>query len=348
MEMLNYITIDENSRIPKYKQIVDSIVLNISLSKLQIDQQMPSINRFSEEFCLSRDTVEKAYNILKKRKIISSTPGKGYYITRTELVSKTNVLFMINKLSTYKMRIYNSFINSLGTNAHVDLHIYHCDTSLFLNLIKKNLGAYDYYLIMTHFKTESLKHVSSSSEVLAMLEQVPRDKLILLDNNNINLDGEVTEIYQDFKEDIYNALKDGLIKIKKYKKLFLVYPQHAVYPYPKRILQGFQKFCQEYSLDYEIIDVIFEDIILKNGDLFITIEESDLVSLVHQIREQGMVLGNDIGVISYNDTPLKELLGITVISTDFVKMGEKAASMILNHEKGKIKNPFNFIDRNSI
>jgi DNA-binding LacI/PurR family transcriptional regulator len=59
-------------------------------------------------------------------------------------------------------------------------------------------------------------------------------------------------------------------------------------------------------------------------------------------------LGKDIGIISYNDTPLKELLGITVISTDFNIMGETAASMILNNEKGEIKVPFNFIDRNSI
>lgn len=38
---------------------------------------------FSEEFYLSRDTVEKAYNILKERNVISSIRGKGYYITRT-------------------------------------------------------------------------------------------------------------------------------------------------------------------------------------------------------------------------------------------------------------------------
>jgi DNA-binding LacI/PurR family transcriptional regulator len=72
------------------------------------------------------------------------------------------------------------------------------------------------------------------------------------------------------------------------------------------------------------------------------------VNLVKQIRDEEFVLGKDIGIISYNDTPLKELLGITVISTDFKVMGESASRMILNKEKGKIKVPFNFIDRNSI
>lgn len=73
-----------------------------------------------------------------------------------------------------------------------------------------------------------------------------------------------------------------------------------------------------------------------------------MVNLVKQIREDEFVLGKEIGVISYNDTPLKDLLGITVISTDFKMMGETAARMILHKEKGKVKVDFNFIDRNSI
>ena len=67
-----------------------------------------------------------------------------------------------------------------------------------------------------------------------------------------------------------------------------------------------------------------------------------------QIREKNLKLGNDIGVISYNDTPLKELLGITVISTDFKAMGESAAYMVLKNKKEKVKNVFKYIERNSV
>jgi len=48
----------------------------------------------SEEFYLSRDTVEKAYKILKERKIITSVIGAGHYISRTNLNSKINILFL--------------------------------------------------------------------------------------------------------------------------------------------------------------------------------------------------------------------------------------------------------------
>ncbi len=348
MNIFSFIKINENSRVPKYKQIVDSIIYNISEGNLKMDDKIPSINRFSEEYLLSRDTVEKAYSILRERKIIISIRGKGYYITRTKLISKVNILFLINKLSSYKMRIYNAFTESIGGTAHTNLFIYHCEEELFLNLLDKNKNAYDYYVIMPHFKTEKLKHNSYTPEVIKAINAIPKEKLVIMDNSIAELKGKYVEIYQDFENDIYNALKEGHGKISKYEKLIITYPEESVYPYPKRILHGFRKFCSEYNIDFEVLNEIYDDMILKKGDLFITISESDLVNLVNQIRNQEFELGNDIGVISYNDTPLKQLLGITCISTDFQVMGETAARMIMDKKKGKVKNPFHFIDRNSI
>ena len=348
MNLMKFINIDENSRIPKYQQIIDSIIHNISVGNLTMDQKIPSINLFSEEFYLSRDTVEKAYSILKERNIITAIRGKGFYISRTKLISKTNILFLVNKLSSYKLKTYNCFIENIGNNSHTDLHIYHCDETLFLNLLDKNKSAYDYYIIMPHFKTEELKHTSFTDKVIKAINTLPQEKLIILDNIKPELKGNHIEIFQDFENDIYNALIEGLDKIKEYKKIILIYPEKAIYPYPKRILHGFRKFCVKYKLDFEILEKVYDDMILKKGDLFITIEESDLVNLVKQVREDEFKLGSEIGIISYNDTPLKELLGITVMSTDFKVMGETTAKMILNKETGKVKVPFNFIDRESL
>lgn len=348
MKILKCITIDENSRIPKYKQIIDSIIHNITIGNFKIDQKLPSISMFSEEFYLSRDTVEKAYNILKDREIIIATKGKGFYIAKTKLSSKINIFFLVNKFSSYKLLIYNAFIDAIGINANTDFYNYHCDETSFLYLMEKHKTAYDYYIIMTHFKTEDLRHISYTDEVIKTIKKIPDEKLIILDNIKLNLEGKIVEIYQDFENDIYNALLEGYKKISNYQKLILIYKDKSEYPVPKRIMHGFRKFCIEKSIDFEIISEAYDDIILKKGDLFITIEESDLVSLVNQIRDQEFILGKDIGIISYNETPLKDLLGITVMSTDFKKMGETAAHMILNEEKGKYKVPFNFIERNSL
>ena len=348
MEVRKLIKVDEGSREPKYQQIVKSIIHNISVGNLVMDQKIPSINNISEELYVSRDTVEKAYNVLKERNVISSIRGKGFYIARTKLISKINVLFLINKLSSYKLSVYNSFVNSMGANAHVDLHIYHCDETLFLNLLDKYKSSYDYYIIMPHFKTEKLQHTSTTEQVSLALKKIPEGKLILMDNVlDLGL-SQIITIYQDFENDVYNALKEGVEKIAKYKKIIVVFPTESIYPYPKRILHGIRKICIEFNFDFEVLDQIYDDMIMKKGDMFIIIEESDLVSFVRQIREHEYVMGQDVGVISYNDTPFKDLLGISVVSTDFNIMGEKPAKMILNNEKGNFKVPFSFIDRDSV
>ncbi|MEM1358571.1 MAG: GntR family transcriptional regulator [Bacteroidota bacterium] len=347
MKIFDHITIDEKSRIPKYRQIVDSIIHNIAAGQLRIDEKIPSINALSEEFYLSRDTVEKAYNILKDRNVITSVKGKGFYVTRTKLIARVNILFMVNKLSNYKMKIYNSFVDTIQGSSHVDLFVYHCDESLFLNLLRKNLQAYDYFVIMPHFKTNNLRHISTTEEVQQVIDQIPKNKLLILDNILVESKENFAAVYQDYEMDIYGALKEGLHKIKAYRRIIIAYPMKSVYPYPKRILHGFRRFCVEFKFDFEVIDEIYEDMVLLEGDLFITIAESDLVNLVKQVRDSSLQLGKDIGIISYNETPLKDLLGITTISTDFEQMGASAAELILNQRSEVIKNPFRYTERAS-
>jgi DNA-binding LacI/PurR family transcriptional regulator len=348
MEYLKQIRIDSESRIPKYRQIVNSIIEDIERGVLPIGQRIPSINEISEEYYLSRDTVEKAYNFLKDKQIIVSAKGKGYYVARSILPSRISILFLLNKLSSYKLRIFNSFVNSLGTNAQVDLHIYHCDPKIFLNILNENAGRYDHYVVMPHFKDEQLVHHSISEDALEALRKIPEDKLLILDNNLPELRRDVASVYQDFRTDIYEALKEGHDRLKRYKKLILVYPRKTMYPYPQEILQGFKNFCTDFNFDFEVLDEIYPDMELRAHDAYIIIEETDLVNLVKQIRDKNFTAGKDIGIISYNDTPLKDLLGITVISTDFQVMGETAAYMILKKKKEQVKNVFSFINRNSI
>lgn len=342
------IRVDSHSRIPKYQQIINSIVEDIEKGYLEVGHKIPSINEISEEFYLSRDTVEKAYNQLKEKKIIVSAKGKGYYVSRALLTNQVKVLVLLNKLSSYKLRIYNAFVNSMGTNAHVDLNVFHCDPEILMNMLQETKGMYDYYLIMPHFKDKELKHYNTNKEVIEALKDIPDDKLIIMDNYFPGLERNVASVYQDFKMDIYEALQEGLSRLKNYKKLILVHPEKTIYPYPVEIAQGYKKFCTDFDFDSEILNTVYPDMELQKGDAYITIEEMDLVNLVKQVRDQGFELGKDIGIISYNDTPLKDLLGITVVSTDFKVMGETAAYMILKNKKEVVKNVFCFINRNSV
>jgi DNA-binding transcriptional regulator YhcF (GntR family) len=338
MELLD--RIDESSTIPKYLQVVNAIITDIEEGILKHGQRIPSINETSEMYYLSRDTVEKAYKELRERGIINSVRGKGNYICQKFSVNKIRVLLLFNKLSAYKKTIYYALIKTLGEDAIVDLHIYHNDGQVCENLIQENLGKYNYYVIMPHF-------YEHGSTVMNIINKIPAHKLLLLDKNLENYGGDCAAIYQDFERDINNALHSGIDLLYKYQKLVMVFPKDIHYPI--EIVIGFQRFCQETSFEHSIVDGIDEETITPRT-AFIVLEETDLVDLIKYTRVNKLELGKDLGIISYNDTPLKEILanGITVISTDHEKMGETAAYMIINKRKGKIRNPFTLIRRNSL
>lgn len=348
MNLLKDLNFNSNHKTPMYLQIANSLTYNINKGNIKMDEKLPSINVFSKEYKVSRDTVEKAYNVLKEKKIVKGKKGKGVYVDSTKLISKINVLFLINKLSSYKLKIYDAFIKSIGSKYHTDFEIYHCDESLFLTLMDKNKNRYDYYVIMPHFKSMSSSNSYFKNDFLKSIENIPRGKLIIMDNNELTINGDVIEIYQDFENDIYDALKYGLNKINKYRRLNLVLKTGESYPYLEKICYGFMRFCNEHLFDFKILNNIEDEGIINHGNLFIVIADDDLVKLLDIITSKSYSLGQDIGVLSYNETPFKRLLDIAVMSTDFKKMGETAASMIISDKKGKIKNPFGLIDRNSI
>jgi DNA-binding LacI/PurR family transcriptional regulator len=89
---------------------------------------------------------------------------------------------------------------------------------------------------------------------------------------------------------------------------------------------------------------------LQPGEAYIVAEDTDLVRLIKNCRNEKLKVGKDVGIISYNETPLKEILlgGISVISTDHSKMGETAARLILENREEKIRNPFSLIMRKSL
>jgi len=71
----------------------------------------------------------------------------------------------------------------------------------------------------------------------------------------------------------------------------------------------------------------------------------DLIKKVRLLRSQ---MGNDIGIISFNETVFKELLDITVITTDFEEMGDTAATLILRKDFRQVRNSFHLIKRLSL
>lgn len=338
---MNQDPISDQSRIPKYKQLIKRILTDIQDGTLKYGDKLPSINESSEELYLARDTVERAYKRLREMGIIQPVKGKGYYINTVDSPDKIKVLLIFNKLSNYKKIIYQSFIETLGDKATVHLQIHHYDTQIFHNILSEHMGSYNYYVIIPHFK-------DLAKETLQLINQIPKDRLLLLDKNLEQIQGDYSAVYQDFQNDIYEALMQGIDLLKKYQRLVFILPEEQ----EKKALNiqgGFQKFCGLTKMKYKIIEnKEFRDV--TKGDAYISMEESDLVSIIKFSREKGYKIGRDIGVLSFNDTPLKEVLedGISVISTNFSRMGSLAAELILDKRRQKVRNEFIFVRRKSL
>jgi DNA-binding transcriptional regulator YhcF (GntR family) len=330
------IRIDDKSGIPKYKQIILSLFHAIENNKIVKGDKIPSINEVAQEFSLSRDTVMTAFNELKIRGIIASTPGKGYYIKSTEVEREQSIFLLFDELNSFKEILYNSFMESMKGKASVDIYFHYFSKKMFTNLIRENLGRYTTYIIMPVY----------FSGINPIVSQISNANVYILDQLNPEFADGYPAIYQNFRYDIFHALQTGLNKLKKYKNLIMVYPGGKE---PVGMLEGFHDFCEEHDFDYEVIKNLNERH-LSYGEVYIMPNDLHLVELVKKARNQGYTPGREIGVISYNDTPLKEVVaeGITTISTDFAAMGKNLANMVLTKSKAQIENPSSLILRNSL
>ena len=332
---MSLIFVKENIGIPKYRQIVVSIEDGLTSGLLKKGDKLPSINSIKTKFSLSRDTVLTAFNELKSRGIVESISGKGYYI-KSENIDVTQKIFLLfDELNAFKEDLYNSFLNSLGDNKQVDIFFHHFSEDMFKKLVNDSIGNYSYYVIMP----ANLRNTDT------LIKNLPSDKVYILDQTHEEL-SQYPAIYQNFEDDIYYSLKQSLVLLNKYKKIVLLFPEKKQ---PLGMLNGFQKFRKNTNFPHEVINSI-HDRKLEKGEVYLILDDNNLIVLIKKTKEQNLKIGEDIGVISYNDTLLKEIVedGITTISTDFKEMGKRLAQMLLNNEKLKIENPNSLIIRNSL
>jgi len=331
--------LNPSDKTPKYKQIVRSVIADIERTVLKKNEQLPSISELSEEYYLARDTVEKAYRELKDQGYITAVQGKGFYVNGKEH-SKMRILLIFNKLSSYKKLIYYAFLKALGNKATVDLQIHHYNARIFEEIIEKNLGKYNYYVVMPHFFPETDKALA-----LKTLEKIPAEELVFLDKDLPEYQQPILSVYQDFENDVFDALESANDLLTKYEQMVLIFPSDG--NYPKEIVKGFRFFCVNSRKEFSIKENAIDEI-PKPKTAYVVVEETDLADLIKKTRQTNYVLGQDIGIVSFNDTTLKELLEITVITTDFETMGRTAAALLLDKKQIKVKNPFYIIRRKSL
>lgn len=338
--VLKYIFFDDQSATPKYQQLANSIIKAVNAGKIAKDDILPSINELSFEFEISRDTAEKGYKHLKQLGVLGSFPGKGYFIKNIEVNHHLKIFLLFNKLSAHKKIIYDAIVSPLRDRAVIDFYIYNNDYSLFRRLLERKGDDYTHYVIIPHFQ-------EGGENVHEIINKIDKKRLILLDKLVPGVTGEYGAVYENFKKDIYLALEQALPSLRKYHTLKIIFPENTYFP--KEIVEGFYKFCHEHEFCPKVVhDIRYEPI--NTCEAFINLMEDDLVILIERILASNLLVGTNVGVISYNETPLKKIIlnGITTISTDFLMMGEKTAHLILERSTEHIEIPFYLTLRTSL
>ena len=162
-----------------------------------------------------------------------------------------------------------------------------------------------------------------------------------------NYTGNYGAVYQDFSKDISVALSEGLDKLRTFSKLNVLTMPNSLYS--ASIRTSIQNFCSQTGLTVEFHTGVSSEIIRKNEVYLLLNSQHDtgLLTLARIAKNQGLTIGDEISVISYNDAPINEIIldGLTAVSTDFRQMGETAADMILTKNLSKVKCDFRLIRR---
>lgn len=338
--IINLLKIDEFSATPKYQQLVNAILSSIKRGVIKKGDSMPSINELSFEYEISRVTIEKGYNKLRKMGILEAFHGKGYFIANTNITQDLKIFLMFNKLSAHKKIIYDAFVETLSEMAAIDFYIYNNDYGLFKKLLNQQKNAYTHYVIIPHF-TEKAEGYQS------LIDEIPKEKLIIVGKKIEGITGNYGAVYENFDEDIFKALSKALDQLSKYHTLKLIFPDNSYFP--EEIVKGFKNFCYTYTFNFKIVNNLDNEEV-NEGEAYINLMEEDLVKILDKIISLNLIIGEQVGLISYNETPLKKFImnGLTTISTDFELMGKTAAKLILDGSKEHIENPFELTIRGSL
>jgi DNA-binding transcriptional regulator YhcF (GntR family) len=321
----------------KNDTIVNGITNAISEGIISRGNNLPSVNQLSSNLGFARETIVKAYSELKERGIIDSKMGVGYYVENENTNQKLKIALVMYSFQNFQQTFYNSFRKAIGENYQIDVFFHHNNIEIYKTILKQIQSKYGFYVIAP------IQYLDDAEK---LLQDFPVDKLLIIDRFQ-HISNQVSYITQEFKTNMMNVLESLTERIKEFNEFVFFYRNDA--DYPRELFWVFNEFCKKYQIKNTIYKE-YDEGILQKGVVYLAIGDSDLWELLKESKEQGYILGKDIGIISHNDSPEKEIIegGITTFSTDFKSMARQAADFVKNRIAIKVILPSILIRRNSL
>ncbi len=321
----------------KHEQITEGVIQAIKSKAAAKGDFLPSVNQAVEELGIARKTVVKAYEALKERGIIRAKKRLGYFIVDTNIMIQRKIMILLNHFGVYQQALYDSMLEKSSKEFdQIDLYFHHTNPKMFETIINSNIGQYTHYIISPFF----------DKKVEASLSLIPKDKLLLISRPDY-YHKAVSYVIQNYTTELMKVLNQAKSALIKFDGLTLVLSETN--KPPKELEKTTEKFCKKHELNYAVSHN-FSSNMLHAGRAYFIIEDNDLLSLLMACKEEKWIPGKDIGVLSYNDSTMKQLLGngISTVSVDFSEMGKHINHWLFDATKVNVVLPIVYHKRNSL
>jgi len=321
-----------------FEQIRDQFIVNIENGTIRESALLPTINKFSQDYGLSKATVGRAYLHLQYQGYISFVRGRGYFVVKSK-ATFLRILFLVKQFDDEVQLFAQGLMEGLHHQAKFDIISYRDEQKDLRGKMEKSEDEYDHLIVMAGYQYQRPEWLSR------MILRMPPNKLQLVEKNNIQ-DGEYFPVVlKNWELDFYRTLDTMVQKLLKYNEIIVTtdMEDNRVFSITKSVVA----FCREKRLKCRVAGDL-KGVALNERQLFIVSEDKHLIELIREIHLKGFEVGREVGIISTTESPWKEFLRITVFLADFSAIGRKTALWLSGLDNVADRKPFNIISRNSL
>lgn len=317
----------------KHDRLVQGIINAINKKIIGRNEMLPSVNKIIKELGFSRETIMKGYKALIIRGIVEAKSRHGYFVGNGSTEQILNVALLMYNLDTFEEQFYRNFRHELGQHVNLNTYFHHGDIEIFETILAQIKGKYGMYVVAP------IPH----PKMKALLEDIPRDKFMMFDRYEV-LEGDFNHITQEFGHSSYAIFAKLAPKIKQFKEFIFYHSPNSLDP--KEIVQSFKRFIKDFDVKGRIINE-YKPGSVEAGNVYFTLDNFALWEIMRDCKSKKLKTGKDLGVLSHNDEPAKEIIGITTFSADFSAMGRIAGQAVLSKEKIQMTVPMILFERHS-
>jgi DNA-binding transcriptional regulator YhcF (GntR family) len=312
---------------PKFLQIADRVRELIDSGALKLGDRLPSVNQVISHFSVSRDTAVKAYQVLKDKGIIETTPHLACFVSNVLIRDdQKKVLFLTDAMTPYKQRIYYGLIDTLPPGYYIDVMAHSDDFDLLKHIYEK-------YSQLDSCAACLIIPTAAQNHEREYFRYINPGKLLFLDRPVQGV--RHPAVWQDFNNGFRRALEEKGSLLKKYRRLVFL-TKFFTNPIIEEMKTGLEGFSEAAGLDFIHRHTMFTDREIQgkaapeNGDLFVVLDDNLLLETLAECRQSGLVPGRDTGIMVINEGPFYSQLSVpvSVLSADFYAMGIAAARFV--------------------